>query len=421
MTSAADAATTQAHPPSTLGYAAFGLFNVTTGGIAGMALPLFAGDARLASVAGALLNLGIAVGAPLVAGLSRHLSGPAVLGGSTLAAAAAFLALSVHQAALFLGAAFLVGYFTAAGLTLGTLFVMGWYAKPQWDAQVGWLQTWMGAGQVLGLVLAGLVTARLPLAVLGALVLAGAGLWALRLPAPSPGGTTAIPQAGLQHTARTEIAGALHGHHLAAFRPAQWPVLRDRTLLTFLVPWALANMGSMPIFAVYPLLMHQRFGLSIAETAWTYALAALLGTGLYELAGRWVARIGASVVLLAGYLVRSVALAGIAAAIALHAAGAVALLSFMIVVGTWSLLSVAGNLRCVEVAPPGAAGAEVGAFYAVTMLAKVCGGLVGGALVLRTGYAPLLALSALLPGLAAAWTALGVLQVHRSQEVATSA
>jgi predicted MFS family arabinose efflux permease len=396
---------TPAQSPSRLAYGAFGLLNLTIGGIAALVLPLFAGDARLAGIAGALVNLGIAVGAPIAAALSRRFRATAVLAVSLGGAALAFLALSVPQPILFLGATVLFGLFSAAGLTLGTLFVMGWYARPQWDAQVGWLQTWMGAGQVLGLGVAGVVSGRLSLAVVGAAALALAGLWVLRLPSPAPTDATAAPAPHLRQAARTEVAGPLHGHHLAAFGPAHWPILRDRGLLWFLVPWALANAGSAPIFAFYPLLMHQRFGLTTSQSAWGYAGAALLGTGLYEVAGWLSRRASARVVLLASYLARGLALAGIAAALVLGGTGAWAMLSFVLVVGSWSFLSVAGNIRCIEVAPSGGTGSAMGAFYAITMLAKVAGALLGGVLVGRVGYAALLVLSAILLGGAGAWTA----------------
>lgn len=410
---------TQARSPSALAYAAFGLLNVTIGGIAGLALPLFAGNAHVASFAGAFFNLGIAVGAPIVAALSRRFPATVVLAVSLVCAALAFLALIIRQPLLFLGATFLCGLFSAAGLTLGTLFVMGWYAKPQWDEQIGLLQTWMGAGQVIGLVVAGLVSDRTSLAALGAATLALSGIWALRLPAPSMSGTTAVPRHDLRQPARTEAAGSLHGHHVAAFRPAQWSVLRNRPLLLFLAPWALANIGSAPIFAFYPLLMHQRFGVTASQAAVVYAVASLLGAGLYEVAGWWVRLAGASVVLLAGYLMRGLALAGIAAALAFHGAGGWAVLSFVLLVDSWSFMSVAGNIRSTEVAPPDAAGSEVGAFYATTMLAKVCGGLLGGALLLRTGYTPLLALSAILLGCAVVWAAMDIVRPGRSQSSTT--
>ena len=68
----------QARSPSSLIYAVFGLLNVTIGGIACLALPLVAGDARLARVASALFNLGIAVGAPTVAALRQRLPATAL-------------------------------------------------------------------------------------------------------------------------------------------------------------------------------------------------------------------------------------------------------------------------------------------------------------------------------------------------------
>jgi MFS family permease len=166
--------------------------------------------------------------------------------------------------------------------------------------------------------------------------------------------------------------------------------------------------------------MHHQFGLTTGQSAWTYAVAALLGAGLYEVAGQWTRRVGAKAVLLAGYVVRGLALASIAAAIALHGVGLWAMLSFVVMVESWSFLSVAGNIRSAEVAPAGAAGTEIGAFYSVTMLAKVCGGLMAGALVSRIGYVHLLAFCALLIGCAAAWTALSVLQDHLTRRVSTT-
>jgi hypothetical protein len=68
----------QARSPSSLVYAAFGLLNVTIGGIACLALPLVAGDARPARVASALFILGIAVGAPTVAALRQRLPATAL-------------------------------------------------------------------------------------------------------------------------------------------------------------------------------------------------------------------------------------------------------------------------------------------------------------------------------------------------------
>jgi hypothetical protein len=307
-------------------------------------------------VAGALVNLGIALGAPLVTALTRRVPSPAVLGMSLLGAALAFVALSVQQPLLFLGAAFLFGLAAAAGLTLGTLFVLGWYATPDVDAQIGWLQTWMGAGQVVGLVVAGLVADRLHLTLAGAAPLVLAAVLAFRLAAPALGRTSAGPAHALVQPARTEVAGPLHGHHVAAFGPARWPVLRDQRLLTFLVPWAAAMIGSTPIFSVYPLLMQQRFGVTTSQAAWGYAAAALVGTGLYEVAGWCTRRAGARLVLLLSYLARALALAGMVAALVRHGAGGWALLSFGLLVASWSFLSVAGNIRCTEVAPTGAAG-----------------------------------------------------------------
>jgi predicted MFS family arabinose efflux permease len=112
----------RARSPSSLGYAAFGLLNVTIGGIAGLALPLFAGDARLASVAGALFNLGIAVGALIVAALSRRFPATAVLGASLVGAFYSTTMLAKVCGGL-LGGALLLGIGYAPLLALSALLL----------------------------------------------------------------------------------------------------------------------------------------------------------------------------------------------------------------------------------------------------------------------------------------------------------
>jgi len=139
-------------PPSTvirtrssLLYVPFGLLNATIAGVLGIALSLFAGEPGLASLAGALLNLRLAVGAPIAGWLSARISRVRALAGSLLGASLAVLAFALLQPVIFLSATLAVGLCASVGLTLATLFVMGWYPKARWDAQIGWLQTWMGA------------------------------------------------------------------------------------------------------------------------------------------------------------------------------------------------------------------------------------------------------------------------------------
>jgi DHA1 family tetracycline resistance protein-like MFS transporter len=390
---------------SSLLYVPFGLLNATIAGVLGIALPLFAREPGRASLAGALLNLGLAVGAPVAGWLSARLSRVRVLAGSLLGAGLAVLAVALPQPVIFLTATLAVGLCASVGLTLATLFVMGWYPKARWDAQIGWLQTWMGAGQVLGLLAASVVTGRRELAALGAGLLFVAAAWSSRLPPPAAMGEELRPGHVPRQSPRTEVVGVLTLHHLAAFSPRAWPVLRQRAVLVFLVPWSLAQLGTAPLFALYPLLLRARFDLPTSVAAGLFALAALIGALLYEPAGALTVRYGAPRVLVAGYAARVLALALVAGAILLRAAPVMAS-GFVLVVITWSFLAVAGNARVADLAPPGSAGAEFGAVAAAATLAKVVGNLLAGTLVAGLGYGALVGAGAALLGLATLWTAI---------------
>jgi len=390
---------------SSLLYVPFGLLNATIAGVLGIALPLFAREPGRASLAGALLNLGLAVGAPVAGWLSARLSRVRVLAGSLLGAGLAVLAVALPQPVIFLTATLAVGLCASVGLTLATLFVMGWYPKARWDAQIGWLQTWMGAGQVLGLLAASVVTGRRELAALGAGLLFVAAAWSSRLPPPAAMGEELRPGHVPRQSPRTEVVGVLTLHHLAAFSPRAWPVLRQRAVLVFLVPWSLAQLGTAPLFALYPLLLRARFDLPTSVAAGLFALAALIGALLYEPAGALTVRYGAPRVLVAGCAARALALALVAGAILLRAAPVMAS-GFVLVVITWSFLAVAGNARVADLAPPGSAGAEFGAVAAAATLAKVVGNLLAGTLVAGLGYGALVGAGAALLGLATLWTAI---------------
>lgn len=384
-------------------YLPFGLIYAVFAGIAGIALPVFARSPAVAGAAYALLNLGVAVGAPLWGWLGRRLGGRATVAGATLAAALAFVAWAAPSPPLLLLTAFIFGVFAAAGMTLATVFIMSWFPRPQWDEQIGLLQTWMGAGQAAGLIAAGLITRPLPLTVLGGVALALGGAVALTLPG-IPAGTRPPPHAP-RVPAHPEAAGALPTHHLSVFHPRQWAIFKERDLLRFLLRWGLTMLSAAPVFAFYPLLMAQRFGVGQNVAAWNFAVATLLGIVLYRLAGRWSARRGTTSVLQAGRIARGLALLLLAIGVFTRAPGIVGLVGFAIIVLSWPLLSVASNARVTELAPADAAGADLGSYYTVSMLGNVLGSTAGGLLVPVAGYGVTLILSTALIGIAGAWSA----------------
>src|SRR5208282_1313571 len=147
------------------------------GGMLPMLLPLSAGGST---------NAGVIVGVMSLAGLTapfwghladrRRLHRQVLLGG--MLAALVALLLMPMQLGLPLKTAFagLLGVGFAAANTVANMFIVEVRPPDEWDARIGALQALSGIGQVLGLLLAGLIGGRYALAygVAAALVAASA-------------------------------------------------------------------------------------------------------------------------------------------------------------------------------------------------------------------------------------------------------
>jgi MFS family permease len=295
----------------------------------------------------------------------------------------------------------------AGAATVANLFVVEAHPQAEWDERIGWLQTFYGGGQVAGLLLAGVLSSldlRIGL-------LAAAGLTALAiLPAwltthtpPRP----ATPQPVLLHPAR-------HGewavnspqrlfHHMTLDTLRQLgPVVRS-PFAVFLAVWLLTFGGAATVFALYPVLMQQAYGVSPALSSAGFAVAAGLGLALYTPAGRWSERFGPARVLWSALGIRLLAFLGLLGLSLTHAGAAawLALLAFLFVVLAWSLLSVGGTALTARLSPVGE-GEGLGIFNAVTALAGVVGAALGGWVAGQWGYNAV-------SGLAAGGVGLGLL------------
>ena len=174
--------------------------------------------------------------------------------------------------------------------------------RSEWDSRIGWLQTFYGSGQVIGLVLAGVIGETRP----------ESGLWL----AGGIGGLAIIPavmgtrQGSGVHLPHKPVLSRL-AHH------AEWPAISPQHLYhhmsmqglrTFFAPfrasfglflfaWLLSFSGSAAFFSFYPVVMQNAYGVLPGLSSPGYALAAGLGLLLYAPAGRWSGRQGPLAVL----------------------------------------------------------------------------------------------------------------------------
>jgi len=392
-------------------YIAYALLGISAAGIAPILLPLAVNKGSNASSVGlvmAALSLG-GLTAPLWGGLAdRNRLHRWLLAGGLLAAALGLLFFPFASGlGAWVGLALVQGAGIAAAATVANLFIVENHPKEQWDDRIGWLQTFYGAGQVIGLLLAGyfsqgsLQTGLLVAALLVAIAVLPGWLTThvsesalsprpvLLHPAKHGDWSISSPQRLFHHLNRQSIA------HLSQ-------AVRSRFGL-FLAAWVLSIGGAAAVFSLYPVLMERVFGISPGYSAIGFAISAGLGLAFYSPAGRWAQGFSAMRVFRVGLAMRLVALLSMLALGIAHPGGTrwLGLVCFSIIVLAWSLLSVTGTAITAEISPIGE-GEGIGIFNAATAVAGVLGAILGGWAAGVWGYQSV-------PGLGAVAVLLGLL------------
>jgi len=315
--------------------------------------------------------------------------------------------------------ALVIGAGSAAVTTCSTLLIVEFHPKNEWTPRIGWLQTFNGAGQVLGLLLAGVFAAGLFKVGLWT----GAGILALGLLI----GIFNLPRINEEQTTKkskthiTEHHGLdLNFQALSRFVRVEWfgvGLLRHFYVLNvagilsmikllptrfgrFLLSWFFIFFGVAGFFAYFPLFLRSSFGVAPTLTSVSYAVAAGLGVTLYTLCGRWAERFGAGRIY---FLSRLARLSGfilmLVIMLAPHMAvsGSLALLGFAVVVLSWPVISVTGTELTSELSPL-SQGAAQGLNNAANGVATVAGTYLAGGLIHATGYIsiPLIAIVGLI-------------------------
>jgi MFS family permease len=384
-------------------YLAYALQGVVVAGVIPIALPLAAGGGGNVALVGlvmAAFSLG-GLTAPLWGALAdRHRLHRSLLSGGllVLGAALALFAL-LDTPAIRLGLALTLGIAAAASATVANLFVVEAHPESEWDERIGWLQTFYGGGQVVGLLLAGLLSVSHPgaafaAAALLALLAAAQGWFATETPA-FPLSRAPV----LLHPVRSFDASLMSPqrlfHHPDAHAVAALGTAMRSAFGGFVVLWLVSFGGAAAVFSLYPVLMERGFGVMPDRSSAAFALSATLGLLLYSPAGRWAERLGSLRVLQTGLVVRLVAFAALAAlgwSSGLAGREWLAMGCVVLIVLAWSPLSVSGTAMAAELSPVGK-GAGLGLFNAATAVAGVLGAVAGGWVASRWGYSATAALA----------------------------
>ncbi len=367
-------------------YWVYALLGATTSGMAPILLPLVVSRTGGVSHIGlvmAAFNLG-GLTAPLWGSLAdRHRLHRWMLLGGLLATTIGLAAFSfTSNKSIYLGLALLQGIGAVAAATVANLFVVERHPQQEWDERIGWLQTFYGGGQVVGLLLVGALSqSDLHL---GLLVAAGLTLFAAFL-----GWLTTSTLPGLHISRPVLLHPGRHSewvggspqrfyHHLNLSTVRRLGLVLHSPFNLFIIVWLVTFAGSSAFFSFYPVLMQHLFGVAPGLSSVGFGVAAGLGLTLYSPAGRWSERFGPAKVLRAALGVRLLAFCSLLVLGMTHFSQAwLALLSFLFVVLAWSLLSVSGTALTAQLSPVGE-GEGMGIFNATTALAGTVGAVLGG-------------------------------------------
>ena len=294
----------------------------------------------------------------------------------------------------WLALAVLQGMGSAASNTVSAMFIVEWKPKNEWDQRVGWLQTFYGAGQAVGLGLAALLQMRPELGLVFAAVLMVPGFILGRMGLPSSADRH-VPEAPKlerrRHLAPRSPLPQTHHYERFMFKHVVHLVREVKTSFgRFILSWFLIQFGTWIIYNLYPLFMKSAYSIGAGPSAAYYAVAAFIGIFAYAPSGLLGKRIGDGRVVMLGTILTFASQfgLGVLAYVDTGMNSWLAPVMFILQPIAWSPLIVAGTAFAAQLADMDE-GPAVGLFNATTAIAAVLSAFAAGFLAEALGYGSL--------------------------------
>jgi predicted MFS family arabinose efflux permease len=385
----------------------YGLLGLTQNGLVPVLMPLVAphgGSAGLTYAAFSLLGLFAPGLGSWADHTGRHRD---LLIWGSLGAGALLLLFYTANTPLRIVLAAGAGLGVMATTTAGNVLAIQGFPEAEWDSRVALLQRYISAGQVIGLVAAGLfarshagvgfVFAGVALLVAGALAFVSAPGRVRRDPAEKP---APRPMVG----GDAGVSGPHHrGHHVSWSQLHDYLSVINRPLRRFLLIWLIAYPAMNGFATLFPVAMTREFGMDPIMPSIAYAAGVAASLLLYARVGAVTHRIGGERMLMFGFGARF-ALLGVLVVAGVVSTGWIdwlVLVGFALIQFVWPLLAVAANSLSVRLAPT-ARGESVGLFNAATSLAAAVGSALAGVIFGVAGFAGLTAVTLVSVGVALA-------------------
>ena len=301
----------------------------------------------------------------------------------------------------WLVSAFAIGAGSGGAATLATLFIVDFALQAEWEARIGWLQSFNASGQVAGLMLAaafsgGNVEGAMWVCV--AILLMAMAVGAIGLPASksarTAGASTQPPHLHLNVRAlaifpKLSLSSdiCLHLYHLNLPGLRGLPQVIGTPFGRFLLSWFALAFGVAALFSYFPLMMSEGYDIATRAAAMIYAATSAVGIGLYLLTSRLTARYGAGRVYCSGLALRIIGFGLLLApfVISVENRSLIGVVGFSVIAIAWPLLSVSGTDLGARLTPF-SEGAAVGLLNAALALATAVGIVFSGPLVAHWGY-----------------------------------
>ncbi|MFN2342930.1 MAG: MFS transporter [Desulfonatronovibrio sp.] len=289
--------------------------------------------------------------------------------------------------------AFIQGAGAGAGNTTAYSYIVEFRPESEWDARLGWLQTFYGTGQAAGLLIAAAIQSQASLGLWACALLMIPGVLLARIGLPrisrqeSNRTTTATHNVPAMTHARTPASILRHYEHLSWKKlkglSAQWWSFFG----LFMLSWFLLMLGTWMIYNLYPLLMKNAFNIPAGLSSLYYGIAATIGIFFYAPCGSWAVKYGSSKVVLMGIIATLISISGMAVLL-LFGQNIQAWLVppvFILLPVAWSPMIVAGTALTGKLCS-GSQGSAMGLFNAATAVASVSAALIAGGLAQKLGY-----------------------------------
>jgi MFS family permease len=291
--------------------------------------------------------------------------------------------------------AFLQGVGSGTSNTVAAMFIVEYKPKSEWDARVGWLQTFYGIGQATGIGLAAYLQARpeFGLLVSAGLMAPGILLGARGLPPPEKHHKpdTVTFSRGLHRPPRT-VYSMLHRYEGTIVNNLKRLLQEWHSVFgIYIAGWFLVMLATWLIGALYPLLMKSVFNLSYSMSSIYYASGAVIGIFVYTPAGTLGKKIGNGWVVIIGTAMTFISIAALAVLSYINSGAnqwLVPVMYFLIPIA-WSPLIVGGTAWAAQLATF-KEGEALGTFNATSAVAAVIAAFTAGLMAHKFGYSTIL-------------------------------